>query len=86
MFDGVGLVGGVFPGGDYGQSKRYKACLTKEAEACILDGSALASPIRTTVQKMLNACLTSEEQTPATQQMAQGILSGLLQKASETAK
>ena len=63
------------------KAKDTKACLTKEAEARVLDGTALAAPVRTTVENMLNACLTKEEQTPATQQLAQGILNGLIQKA-----
>jgi len=64
------------------KAKDAKACLTKEAEARILDGSALAAPVKTTAKSMLDACLTAEEQTPATQQMAQSILTGLIQKAT----
>ena len=68
------------------KAKDTKACLKKEAEARIADGSALASPVRTTAKQMLDACLTKEEQTPGTQQMAQGVLTGLLQKATEPAQ
>lgn len=55
-----------------------QSCLTEKAMAYIQDGSALASPMRTTVKKMLSACLAPEEQTPANTQLAQGILSALM--------
>ena len=35
-----------------------KACLMQEATNRIQDGSALAAPVRTTVKKMVAACLT----------------------------
>jgi len=57
-----------------------QSCLTEKAMAYIQDGSALASPMRTTVKKMLAACLAPEDQTPATTQVAQGILSALMNK------
>jgi len=60
-----------------------KACFTKEAQARILDGSALASPVKTTVQAMLNACMTEEEQTPSNYQIAQSILTGLMKQQAE---
>jgi len=60
-----------------------KACLTEQAQARILDGSALAAPVKTTVQEMLNACLTAEEQTPANYEIAKSILTGLIKKQSE---
>ena len=36
-----------------------KACLMQEATNRIQDGSALAAPVRSTVKKMVAACLTS---------------------------
>lgn len=59
-----------------------QSCLTEKAMASIQDGSALASPMRTTVKKMLSACLAPEEQTPANTQLAQSILSALMNKNS----
>jgi len=57
-----------------------KPCLTEKAMIAVQDGSAAASPMRTTVKKMLNACLKPEEQTPADTQLAKGILSALMKK------
>ena len=58
-----------------------QSCLTEKAMAYVQDGSALASPMRTTVKKMLSACLAPEQQTPADTQLAQGILSALMNRA-----
>lgn len=58
-------------------------CLMKEAQNRIVDGSAFAAPIRTTAQNMVNACLTAEEQTPVMQQLAQRILTNLMQEAEK---
>lgn len=57
-----------------------QSCLTEKAIGFVQDGSAAASPMRTTVKKMVNACLTPEEQTPATTQLAQGILTTVMNK------
>lgn len=64
------------------KTKDTKACLLQKAEAYVADGTAFASPVKTTVQKMLVACLTPAEQTPEMQQLAQGILTNLM-KAKE---
>ena len=57
-----------------------KACLTREAQARITDGSAMAAPIRTTVGAILNACLVPADQTPEARQTAQAILTALMQQ------
>lgn len=70
---------------------QIKACLTTEAMNRIQDGSAFASPIRTTVKNMTDTCLNklmpAAEQTPAatteTQQEAKTILTTLLNAASQ---
>ena len=60
--------------------EQLKTCLTNEALARIQDGSALASPVRTTAQKMLNACMAPEEQTPEDKALAQSILTALMRE------
>ena len=60
--------------------EELKTCLTNEALARIQDGSALASPIRTTAQKMLNACMMPQEQTAESKALAQTILTALMQE------
>ncbi len=70
---------------------RIKACLTTEAMNAVQDGSAFASPVRTTVKKMTASCLNqlipTEEQTPTleteTEQQAKSILTTLLNTASQ---
>jgi len=55
-----------------------QSCLTEKATAYIQDGSAIAAPMRSTVKKMLNACVAPEVQTPEDKQLAQSILSSLM--------
>jgi len=57
-----------------------QSCLTEKAVGFVQDGSALASPMRSTVKKMVNACLALEDQTPTTTQLAQGILTTVMNK------
>ena len=75
----LGLLAGCVDGSEFfGDEADTKSCLTAQATAYIQDGSASASPMRTTVKKMMNACLMPEEQTPATTQMAKSILTTLM--------
>jgi len=60
--------------------EELRTCLTNEALVRIQDGSALASPIRTTAQKMLNACMLPQEQTAESKALAQTILTALMQE------
>ena len=77
----LGLLAGCMDKSEFMQEKAdMQSCLTNKAMAYVQDGSALASPVRTTVKKMLAACLAPEEQTPATTQLAQGILTALMNK------
>ncbi|MBR6412142.1 MAG: hypothetical protein IKS41_03150 [Alphaproteobacteria bacterium] len=75
----LGLLAGCMDKSEFMKEKSdMQSCLTAKAMAYVQDGTALASPMRTTVKKMLAACLAPEEQTPATTQLAQGILSALM--------
>ena len=77
----MGLLAGCMDKAEFLKEKSdMQSCLTEKAMAYVQDGSALASPMRTTVKKMLSACLAPEEQTPATTQLAQGILTALMNK------
>ncbi len=66
-----------------------KACLTSEALVAVQDGSAFATPMRTTAKKVATACLnkmmTPAEQTPAvvseTQSQARTVLTQLMSAA-----
>ncbi|MDY6407085.1 MAG: hypothetical protein SPL08_00075 [Pseudomonadota bacterium] len=76
-----GLLAGCMDSSELLKEKTdMQSCLTEKAMAYVQDGSALASPMRTTVKKMLAACLAPEDQTPANTQVAQGILSALMNK------
>ena len=61
--------------------EELRVCLTNEALTHIQDGSALASPIRITAKKMLNACKKAEEQTSEDKQLAQTILAAMMQES-----
>ena len=64
------------------QSLDIRACLQQEALTRIQDGSALASPVRTTVKKMVTACLAADADSETRQSMmqtAQEILTQLMQ-------
>ena len=75
----LGLLAGCMDKSELLKEKAdLQSCLTNKAMAYIQDGSALATPVRTTVKKMLAACLAPEEQTPASTQLAQGILTALM--------
>ena len=79
----IGLLAGCAGGKSFLKSETgaaavdLKACLTQEAANRIQDGSALAAPVRTTVKKMVLACLApnadAENRQSATQ-LAQDIL------------
>ena len=79
----LGLLAGCMDKSEFMKEKAdMQSCLTEKAMAYVQDGSALASPVRTTVKKMLAACLAPEEQTPATTQLAQGILTTLMNQSA----
>ena len=79
----IGLLAGCMDKSELLKEKAdLQSCLTTKAMAYVQDGSALATPMRTTVKKMLSACLAPEEQTPANTQLAQGILSALMNNSN----
>ena len=68
-----------------------KICLMREAQVCIQDGSAFATPIRTTAKKITKTCINEvipeSEQTESvsseTRQMAQVVLTTLIGQNNE---
>ena len=68
-----------------------KTCLLREAQSCVQDGSAFASPIRTTAKKIATTCINeviptseqTENTSSETSQMAQTILTTLIGQKNE---
>ncbi len=68
-----------------------KTCLLREAQSCIQDGSAFASPVRTTAKKIATVCVNeviptseqTENTSSETRQMAQTILTTLIGQENE---